>query len=114
MPLNLKSSSCASLVRSRDCPISRLILPGGDQRSLKCSPWDLRGESLPAQDPTQTTGWSMEDASFSRWPGGYLLQTVEAQVYEVARVHLYFPDTVGIVGVVSRVEWAGKVPTGTE
>lgn len=85
-----------------------------DTRNLKCSPWDLRGESLPAQDPTQTTGWSMEDASLSRWPGGYLLQTVEAQVYEVAGVHLYFPDTVGIVGVVSRVEWAGKVPTGTE
>ena len=56
----------------------------------------------------------MEDASFSKWPGGYLLQTVEAQVYEVAGVHLYFPDTVGVVGVVSRVGWARKVPTGTE
>lgn len=56
----------------------------------------------------------MEDASFSKWPGGYLLQTVEAQVYEVAGVHLYFPDTVGVVGVVPWVGWARKVPTGTE
>lgn len=42
------------------------------------------------------------------------LHVAEAQVYTIARVHYYFPDTLGIVGVILRVGWAGKCSTGVE
>lgn len=44
----------------------------------------------------------------------HLLQMVEAQVYAIARVHVYLPDTLRVVGVISRIGRAGKCPTGME